>query len=523
MRIARNDQDILLYPSMGNRHGLIAGATGTGKTVSLQVMAEQFSKNGVPVFLTDIKGDLSGISQTGKETEKIQARLSGMGIADFGFEGFPVTFWDIFGKLGHPVRTTISEMGPLLMARLLDLNDIQSATLQIVFKVADENGWLLLDIKDLRAMLEYAAENASDISSEYGLISTNTVAAIQRSLLNLEEQGALNLFSEPALNLLDLMRIDSTGKGVINILSAKKLILSPKVYSSFLLWMLSELFEELPEVGDEPKPRLVIFFDEAHLLFEDDSKFLIDKIEQVVRLIRSKGVGVFFVTQNPTDIPDKVLGQLGNRVQHAMRSFTPKDQKAIRAIAETFRINPDLNVEEVIGQLGVGEALVSFLNEDGVPGIVQRTLICPPRSQIGPISDDSIHSLVKLSDLYGRYEEEIDRESAYEILKKKTQSTDETAQATETASTASTTQSTESTTQAPKQDIHIHVDQGYPPPHRHGPPPPPPHHHRHGPHHPPPPHPHHHRHRPPTITEVIGSEIVRGIMGNLDRRHRKRW
>lgn len=406
-----------LLTGMANRHGLVAGATGTGKTITLQVIAERLSRCGVPVFAADVKGDLSGISRPGTENPRITQRIDTIGISDFSFAGCPVVFWDLFGKKGHPVRTTVSEMGPLLLGRILSLNDIQSGVLSLVFRIADDSGLLLLDLKDLQAMLKYVGDNAAGYTTEYGNISAASVGAIQRGLLQLEDQGGGGLFGEPALNLQDFVQTDSSGQGIINILAADSLMQYPKLYATFLLWMLSELFEALPEVGDPDKPRLVFFFDEAHLLFTDAPQGLLEKIEQVVRLIRSKGVGVYFVTQNPLDIPDSVLGQLGNRVQHALRAFTPRDQKAVRAAAETFRSNPDLNVEEAIIQLGVGEALISFLDEKGIPGVVDRALVCPPQSQIGAITDAQRQEILRSSVVYGHYENTIDRQSAYELLK----------------------------------------------------------------------------------------------------------
>ena len=372
MLIAQSKDPLYLLPAMSNRHGLIAGATGTGKTVTLQVMAEAFSRIGVPVFAADVKGDLSGISQPGVENAKIDDRVKKLKLTDFSFAGCPVTFWDVFGEQGHPVRATVSEMGPLLFSRLLNLNETQSGVLTAVFKIADDQGLLLLDLKDLQAMLQYAATHAKELQTQYGNISAASVGAMQRGLLALEQQGGDKFLGEPALNLDDLIQTDGQGHGVVNILAADKLINSPKLYATFLLWLLSELFERLPEVGDAEKPKLVFFFDEAHLLFSDLPKVIEDKVHQVVRLVRSKGVGVFFVTQNPIDVPDGILGQLGNRVQHAVRAFTPKDQKAVKAAAQTFRANPEINVEQVILELGVGEALVSFLDEKGTPGMVER-------------------------------------------------------------------------------------------------------------------------------------------------------
>ncbi len=406
--------DLLLLPGMANRHGLIAGATGTGKTVTLQVMAEHFSRIGVPVFMADVKGDLTGISQPGKPHPKIDERRQLLGL-EFVPAGCPTTLWDVFGEQGHPVRTTVSEMGPLLLARIFNLNDIQEGVLAMVFKIADDNGLLLLDLKDLRAALTHVGENASQFTTTYGNVSAASIGAIQRGLLTLEQQGGDKFFGEPALSLDDLMQTDN-GRGVINILAADKLLSSPRLYSTFLLWMLSELFENLPEVGDRDKPKLVFFFDEAHLLFNEAPAELLEKIEQVVRLVRSKGIGVYFVTQNPLDIPDTVLGQLGNRVQHALRAYTPRDQKAVKAAAETFRENPKLNVSAVITELGVGEALVSFLDEKGRPTIVERAYVCPPQSQIGPITANMRAALLASSLVAGIYEKTVDRESAFEKL-----------------------------------------------------------------------------------------------------------
>lgn len=417
--IAKGKTDIFLLPKMANRHGLIAGATGTGKTVTLRVLAEQFSQIGVPVFMADVKGDLSGLPFPGGENPKVTERVSKLGLKGFSFEDYPVTFWDVFGEQGHPVRTTISEMGPLLLSRILSLNEIQSGVLSITFKIADDNGLLLLDLKDLRAMVQFVGDHADQFKTQYGNISAASVGAIQRTLLTLEEQGADKYFGEPALNIEDLMQTGSKGKGVINILTADKLMHSPRIYATFLLWLLSELFEQLPEVGDPEKPKLVFFFDEAHLLFEDVPKALEEKIEQVVRLIRSKGVGVYFITQNPLDLPETVLGQLGNRVQHALRAFTPKDQKSVKVAAETFRANPKLNVVKAITELGVGEALVSVLDEKGAPTIVERALICPPHSRLSPLNPEERTRSLRASVLYGYYEKTVDRESAYEKLKAK--------------------------------------------------------------------------------------------------------
>ncbi len=417
--IAKSDRELYLVPKMSNRHGLVAGATGTGKTVTLQTLAETFSSIGVPAVMADVKGDLSGIALAGGNNTKVTERLQELKLDGHTPQGFPVCFWDIFGELGHPLRTTISEMGPLLLSRLLNLNDVQAGVLTLTFKIADDNGLLLLDLKDLRKMLEFVGDHHDEFTNEYGNVSAASIGAIQRGLLTLEEQGAEQFFGEPALDIMDFMQTDSKGKGVMNILAAEKLMLSPALYATFLLWLLSELFEQLPEAGDLDKPKLVFFFDEAHLLFTDAQKVLLEKIEQVVRLVRSKGVGVYFVTQNPVDIPETVLGQLGNRIQHALRAYTPKDQKAVRSAAETFRPNPNFKVEDVITELGVGEALVSFLDEKGVPGIVERAKIAPPQSQIGPILPEVRNRLIRSSDIYGVYEKMVDRESAFEILQKR--------------------------------------------------------------------------------------------------------
>jgi DNA helicase HerA-like ATPase len=414
--IARGDSSLDLLPQLANRHGLIAGATGTGKTVTLQRLAEGFSKLGVPSFMADVKGDLSGISQPGHDKPSIQQRVQALGLTDFKFGACPVAFWDVFGEQGHPVRATISEMGPMLLSRLLNLNDIQSGVLTLTFKIADDNGLLLLDLKDLQAMVQYVGDNHAQFKTEYGNISTASVGAIQRALVAVGDQGGDRFFGEPALDLFDFIQTGPNGQGMVNILAADKLLEAPLLYSTFLLWLLSELFERLPEVGDVEKPKLVFFFDEAHLLFADIPKALLDRIEQVVRLVRSKGVGVYFVTQNPLDIPDKVLGQLGNRIQHALRAFTPRDQKAVKAAATTFRPNPPLDVESAITQLGVGEALVSLLDEKGTPAPVQRALIVPPCGQIGPITPAQRREIITGSTVYGHYEKAIDRESAYEIL-----------------------------------------------------------------------------------------------------------
>ncbi len=416
LEVARSgDTSLGIIPRMANRHGLIAGATGTGKTVTLRVLAECFSDMGVPVFMADVKGDLGSMAQAGGDNAKIQERAQQLGLTNFAYRGYPVTFWDVFGTKGHPLRTTISEMGPLLLARLLDLNDTQSGVLSMAFRIADDQGLLLLNMDDLRSMLSYLGENAREFRADYGNLSAASVGAIQRSLLALQEQGADKFFGEPALNLDDLLQTQD-GRGVVNILAADRLMQAPRAYSTLLLWLLSELFETLPEVGDPEKPRLVFFFDEAHLLFSHTPRALVEKIETVVRLIRSKGVGVYFVTQMPTDLPSSVLGQLGNRVQHALRAYTPKDRDAVRAAAQTFRENPALTVESAITDLGVGEALVSFLEPKGAPGIVHRGLILPPHSHLGVLSQEDQERSIRQSVLYGHYEREVDSESAHEIL-----------------------------------------------------------------------------------------------------------
>ncbi|MFK5596097.1 helicase HerA-like domain-containing protein [Methylobacterium sp. HMF5984] len=408
----------VLTLKLANRHGLVAGATGTGKTVTLQVMAEGFSNAGVPVFAADVKGDLSGLAAAGESKPVFVKRAEELGIA-YEPDRFPTVFWDLFGEQGHPIRCTVTEMGPLLLARLLELNDTQEGVLNIAFRVADENQWPVIDLKDLRALLAFCSENLKTISGQYGHVSAASVGAIQRQLLMLENQNADRFFGEPALNLEDFMRTDRDGRGVVNILAADKLMQRPRLYASFLLWMLSELFEQLPEVGDLDKPKLVFFFDEAHLLFNDAPKALLDAVEQVVRLIRSKGVGVYFVTQNPLDVPETVLGQLGNRVQHALRAFTPRDQRAVKAAAETFRQNPGFDVAEAITQLGVGEALVSFLEPKGTPSVVERALIAPPQGRVGPLTPAERADLIARSPLRGKYDEAIDSESAYEMLAKR--------------------------------------------------------------------------------------------------------
>lgn len=405
-----------LLARYANRHGLVAGATGTGKTVTLQVLAEGFSELGVPVFCADIKGDLSGIAAAAQPKPALLQRARELGIDDYRPRACPVEFWDVFGVQGHPLRTTVSDLGPLLLARLLELSDVQAAVLTLAFKFADDQGLLLLDLKDLRALLQHVAENAKSLGQQYGLVGSASVAAVQRALLGLEQQGAEAFFGEPALVLADLMRVTPDGLGVVNVLAADQLYQQPRLYAACLLWLLSELFEELPETGDAERPRLVLLLDEAHLLFKDAPKALVERIEQVVRLIRSKGVGVYFITQSPLDLPESVLGQLGNRVQHALRAFTPRDQKAVRAAAETFRANPRLNVAQVITELGVGEALVSTLGEGGIPGIVERVQIRPPSSRIGALTPDERQELIDRSAVGERYRQPIDRESAYEVL-----------------------------------------------------------------------------------------------------------
>ena len=427
--IAKSQAEICLLPALANRHGLIAGATGTGKTVTLQRMAETFSAIGVPVFLADVKGDLSGISQPGQLSAKLGRHLEEHGLPAPRFEANPVAFWDVFGSQGHPVRTTISEMGPLLLARMLNLNDTQTGVLTAVFKIADDNGLLLLDLKDLRSMIQFVGDNARQFTTNYANISAASIGAIQRGLLQLEQEGGERFFGEPALDIEDLMQTDAQGHGVINILVADKLLQQPRIYATFLLWLLSELFETLPEVGDPDKPKLVFFFDEAHLLFSDAPRALLEKIEQVVRLIRSKGVGVYFVTQNPLDVPDEVLGQLGNRVQHALRAFTPRDQKAVKTAASTLRANPELDAEKAITEMGVGEALVSFLDEKGRPGVVQRVWILAPGSRIGPATPEERSRVIQSSLVAGHYEKLEDRESAYEKLKAAAAATMEAADA----------------------------------------------------------------------------------------------
>ncbi len=408
-----------LLPQMANRHGLITGATGTGKTVTLQSIAERLSFAGVPVFMADVKGDLSGMGAAGNPSEKLLKRIAELGLEGFQPYANPVAFWDVYGQGGVPVRATISDMGPLLLSRLLNLNDTQGGVLQLIFKVADDKGLLLLDLKDLRAMVQYVGDNAKEFTTEYGNVASASIGAIQRGLLTLEQQGGDQFFGEPMLNINDLMKVDENGRGVINVLAAEKLVQAPALYSTFLLWLLSELFEQLPEAGDLDKPKLVFFFDEAHLLFTDAPQALTDKVEQVVRLIRSKGVGVFFVTQNPLDVPEKILGQLGNRVQHALRAFTPRDQKAVQAAAQTMRGNPKFDAATVITELGVGEALVSFLDEKGIPSMVERSFIFPPASRLGPLTADERQAMIQASPMLAAYGTTVDRESAYEILRGK--------------------------------------------------------------------------------------------------------
>jgi len=418
--IGKGENALHLMGKYGNRHGLIAGATGTGKSVSLMVMAEGFSRMGVPVFMADVKGDIAGLAIPGVMNERIAQRVKQIGIPDYVNEGNPVVFWDLYGKLGHPIRTTVSEMGPTLLNRILELNEVQSGVLDIAFKLADDQGLLLLDLDDLRSLLTYVATNKAEISSTYGLVSPASVAAIQRALLRLEQEGGDLFFGEPALQLKDLMRQDMTARGIISLLNAEQLILKPRLYSSFLLWLLSELFENLPEVGDLEKPKLVFIFDEAHLLFDDCPAALQQRIEQVVRLIRSKGVGVYFCSQKPDDVPDVILGQLGNRIQHALRAYTPRDAKAVKTAAETFVPNPKIDVARVISELGVGEALVSVLHGGGEPSVTQRTLIRPPSARIGPVTPEERKARVEASPIYGKYEETVDRDSAYEMLQKRT-------------------------------------------------------------------------------------------------------
>jgi len=418
--IGKGEKSVYLLSKYGNRHGLVAGATGTGKTVSLMILAEGFSRLGVPVFMADVKGDVAGLAMAGTSNEKIQQRVSQIGIKDYANEANPVVLWDIYGKAGHPIRTTISEIGPALLSRMLELNDVQSGAIEIVFRLADDQGMLLLDLDDLRALLTFVAEHGKEVSAEYGLASTQSIGAIQRTLLVLEREGGKNFFGEPALELNDLMRTDVTGRGIINVLAADQLILKPRLYSTFLLWLLSELFENLPEVGDLDKPKLVFFFDEAHLLFDDAPPALRQRVEQVVRIIRSKGVGVYFCSQFPDDVPKEILGQLGNRFQHALRAYTPRDQQAVKTAAETFVPNPKINVAKAISQLAVGEALVSTLQEKGVPMAVEQTTISPPRCRMGSITQEERAAVRARSPIGGKYDTPVNRESAYEILSKRT-------------------------------------------------------------------------------------------------------
>ena len=415
------DEKIYIYPKMANRHGLIAGATGTGKTVTLKVLAESFSDAGIPVFLADVKGDLAGMSMFGAETDSVKSRVEKMGLAEEGFDfsSYPTTYWDIYGEKGMPLRATISEMGPLLLSRILDLNETQSDILTVIFKIADDEGLLLLDTKDLRSMIQYVSDHAKDYAMQYGNMAKQSLAAIVRAIVALEAEGGDHFFGEPAVNIADWLCTDCSGKGAIQVLDCQKLINNPTMYSTFMLWMMAELFETLPEAGDRPKPKMVFFFDEAHLLFDNASKTLLSKIEQVVKLIRSKGVGIYFITQNPADIPDDVLGQLGNKVQHALRAYTPKEQKGVKAAAESFRENPEFDTYEVLGQLGIGEALVSVLDEEGIPTIVKQCKILPPQSLMGALDDETRKSEIVNNLLYTKYTQEIDRESAYELLTRK--------------------------------------------------------------------------------------------------------
>ena len=415
------DEKIYIYPKMANRHGLIAGATGTGKTVTLKVLAESFSDAGVPVFLADVKGDLAGMSMYGAETESVKSRIEKMGLAEEGFEfsAYPTTYWDIYGEKGMPLRATISEMGPLLLSRILDLNETQSDILTVIFKIADDEGLLLLDTKDLKSMIQYVSEHAKEYALEYGNMAKQSLAAIVRSIVALEAEGGDKFFGEPAVNIADWLCTDCSGKGAIQVLDCQKLINNPTMYSTFMLWMMAELFETLPEAGDRPKPKMVFFFDEAHLLFNNASKALLEKVEQVVKLIRSKGVGIYFITQNPADIPDGVLSQLGNKVQHALRAYTPKEQKGAKAAAESFRENPEFDTYEVLSELGIGEALVSVLDEEGIPTVVKQCKILPPQSMMGALDDDTRKSEIVNNLLYTKYTQELDRESAYELLTKK--------------------------------------------------------------------------------------------------------
>ena len=419
--MARAEQPLFLLPQMANRHGLIAGATGTGKTITMKVMAESFSDMGVPVFLADAKGDLTGMCMAGEDSENIRSRVEKFALEDFQLKSYPTRFWDIFGEHGVPIRVTVSDMGPMLLSRLLGLTDVQSGVLNVVFRVADDHGLLLLDLKDLRAMLQYVGDNRAEFTTQYGNVSTASIGAIQRALLAFEDEGGEQFFGEPALDIRDWMRTDSDGRGFINVLHAQRLMHSPTVYSTFLLWMLTELFERLPEIGDPDKPRMIFFFDEAHLLFADAPKALVQKIVQVVKLIRSKGVGVYFISQSPSDIPDDVLAQLSNRIQHALRAYTPAEQKAVRATAKAFRENPSFDAEQVLMELGVGEALVSFLDEEGIPGMVERAKILPPQSLMGPADEGKVEKLIVADEFDLKYRENVDRESAYAILARATE------------------------------------------------------------------------------------------------------
>ena len=419
--MARAEQPLFLLPKMANRHGLIAGATGTGKTITMKVMAESFSDMGVPVFLADAKGDLTGMCMAGEDSENIRSRVEKFALEDFQLKSYPTRFWDIFGEHGVPIRVTVSDMGPMLLSRLLGLTDVQSGVLNVVFRVADDHGLLLLDLKDLRAMLQYVGDNRAEFTTQYGNVSTASIGAIQRALLAFEDEGGEQFFGEPALDIRDWMRTDSDGRGFINVLHAQRLMHSPTVDSTFLLWMLTELFERLPEIGDPDKPRMIFFFDEAHLLFADAPKALVQKIVQVVKLIRSKGVGVYFISQSPSDIPDDVLAQLSNRIQHALRAYTPAEQKAVRATAKAFRENPSFDAEQVLMELGVGEALVSFLDEEGIPGMVERAKILPPQSLMGPADEGKVEKLIVADEFDLKYRENVDRESAYEILARATE------------------------------------------------------------------------------------------------------
>ena len=425
--VAQSDKNIYLLPKMANRHGLIAGATGTGKTITMKVLAESFSDMGVPVFFSDVKGDLSGMCVPGKDTEDMQKRIKRFGIEGFEYKSFPVRFWDIFGEKGHPVRVTVSDMGPLLLSRLFGLTEVQEGVLNIVIRAADDEGLLLIDLKDLRAMLKYVGDNRLEYTTAYGNVTTASIGAIQRALLRFEEEGGTNVFGEPDLNIKDFMRTDPEGRGYMNILSSSKLIQSPTVYATFLLWMMTELFEKLPEVGDLDKPKMIFFFDEAHMLFEGASKTLVQKIVQVVKLIRSKGVGIYFVTQSPSDIPDEVLAQLSNRVQHGLRAYTPAEQKAVHAAARAFRTNPAFDTEEALMSVGTGEALVSFLDEKGIPSIVENAKILPPQSLMGATHDEVIERLISTDEYEVKYRETVDRESAYEIIKKAAEKLEEDA------------------------------------------------------------------------------------------------